>query len=131
LWQVERAFREIKSTFEIRPVYLSREDRIKGHIAVCFLAFCLQVAFLRIVRGEKKIKELSARAMLQELSELRMVHLKAKEAEYRIRTELSPVGQRHLPGRRGTRSAPRQPSSLTENNSWKCSVALENGQNHA
>ena len=47
LWQVERAFREIKSTFEIRPVYLSREDRIKGHIAVCFLAFCLQVAFLR------------------------------------------------------------------------------------
>jgi len=91
LWQVERAFREIKSTFEIRPVYLSREDRIKGHIAVCFLAFCLQVAFLRIVRGEKKLKELSARAMLQELSEVRMVHLKAKEAEYRIRTELSPV----------------------------------------
>jgi len=29
--------------------------------------------------------------MLQELSEGRMVHLKGKEAEYRIRTELSPV----------------------------------------
>ena len=91
LWKVERAFREIKSTFEIRPVYLSREDRIKGHIAVCFLAFCLQVAFLRIVRGAEKLKELSARSMLQELSEIRMVHLKAGEAEYRIRTELSPT----------------------------------------
>jgi len=91
LWKVERAFREIKSTFEIRPVYLSREDRIKGHIAVCFLAFCLQVAFLRIVRGEEKLKELSARTLLQELSEIRMVHLKAGEAEYRIRTELSPT----------------------------------------
>jgi transposase len=90
LWQVERAFREMKTTFEIRPVYLSREDRIKGHIAVCFLAFCLQVTFLRIVRGEEKLKELSARSMLQELSEVRMVHLKAGDAEYRIRTELSP-----------------------------------------
>ena len=82
LWQVERAFREIKTTFEIRPVYLSREDRIKGHIAVCFLAFCLQVTFLRIVRGEEKLKELSARSMLQELSEVRMVHLKAGDVEY-------------------------------------------------
>jgi hypothetical protein len=72
-------------------VYLSREDRIKGHIAVCFLAFFLQVTFLRIVRGEEKLKELSARSMLQELSEVRMVHLKAGEAEYRIRTELSPA----------------------------------------
>jgi len=91
LWKVERAFREIKSTFEIRPVYLPREDRIKGHIAVCFLAFCLQVAFLRVVRGAEKLKELSARSMLQDLSEIRMVHLKAREAEYRIRTELSPT----------------------------------------
>jgi transposase len=91
LWQVERAFREIKSTFEIRPVYLSREDRIKGHIAVRFLAFCLQAAFLRGVRVEEKLKDLSFRAMLQELSEVRMVHLKAGEAEYRIRTELSPA----------------------------------------
>jgi transposase len=91
LWQVERAFREIKSTFEIRPVFLSREDRIKGHIAVCFLAFCLQVAFLRIVRAEEKLKDISLRSMLQELSEVRMVHLKAGEAEYRIRTELSPT----------------------------------------
>jgi len=79
------------TTLDIRPVYLSREDRIKGHIAVCFLAFCLQVTFLRIVRGEGKLKELSARAMLQELTEVRMVHLKAGEAEYRIRTELSPA----------------------------------------
>jgi hypothetical protein len=29
--------------------------------------------------------------MLQELSEVRMVHLIAGEAEYRIRTELSPT----------------------------------------
>ena len=70
---------------------MSREDRIKGYIAVCFLAFCLQVAFLRIVRGAEKLKELTARSMLQDLSEIRMVHLKAGEAEYRIQTGLSPT----------------------------------------
>ena len=40
-----------------------------------------------------------------------------------------PRGQRHLPGRRGTRSASRQHRSLTENNSWKCSVTPKNRQN--
>jgi transposase len=89
LWKVERAFREIKSTFEIRPVYLSREDRIQGHIAVCFLAFCLQVAFRRAVQEASSLTELSFRDMMRELSEVRMVHLQAGETTYRIRTELS------------------------------------------
>jgi transposase len=88
---VERAFREIKTTLEVRPVYLPQEDRIKGLIAVCFYAFCLQVVFLRIIREEEKLKGLSARGMLKELTEVRMVHLNAGEAEYRIRMELSPT----------------------------------------
>ncbi len=91
LWKVERAFREIKSTFEIRPVYLSREDRIKGHIAVCFLAFCLQVAFRHAVQEVPALRELSFRDMMRELTEVRMVHLTAGETKYRIRTELSPA----------------------------------------
>jgi len=37
------------------------------------------------------LKELLDRSMMQELSEVRMVHLKTGEAEYRIRTELSPT----------------------------------------
>ena len=37
------------------------------------------------------MKELFDRSMMQELSEVRMVHLKTGEAEYRIRTELSPT----------------------------------------
>jgi transposase len=53
---VERGFREIKSTFQSRPDDLSRENRIEGHIAVCFLVFSLQVAFLRIVRVEEQLK---------------------------------------------------------------------------
>ena len=39
------------------------------------------------------MKELSVSAMLQELSEVRMVRLRVGEVEYRIRTELSPMAK--------------------------------------
>ena len=44
-----------------------------------------------VVRGEEKLKELSTHFMLQDLSEVRMIHMKAGEAAYRIRTEQSPT----------------------------------------
>lgn len=37
-WQIEECFRIMKTDFEARPVYLSREDRIKAHFLTCFLA---------------------------------------------------------------------------------------------
>lgn len=37
-WQIEECFRIMKSEFKARPVYLSREDRIKAHFLTCFLA---------------------------------------------------------------------------------------------
>lgn len=37
-WQIEDCFRTMKTDFEARPVYLSREDRIKAHFLICFLA---------------------------------------------------------------------------------------------
>ena len=37
-WEIERCFREMKTEFQARPVYVRREDRIKSHFLVCFLA---------------------------------------------------------------------------------------------
>lgn len=37
-WQIEDCFRNMKTDFEARPVYLNREDRIKAHFLTCFLA---------------------------------------------------------------------------------------------
>lgn len=37
-WQIEDCFRTIKTDFEARPVYLTREDRIKAHFLTCFLS---------------------------------------------------------------------------------------------
>ena len=40
-WQIERAFRTIKSFIEIRPVYHRKSDRIKAHVFVCILSLLL------------------------------------------------------------------------------------------
>jgi transposase len=38
LWYIEDSFRVTKSDLEARPVHLSREDRIKAHFLICFIA---------------------------------------------------------------------------------------------
>lgn len=40
-WEIEESFRIMKSEFDARPVYLSREDRIKAHFVTCFLALVI------------------------------------------------------------------------------------------
>lgn len=40
-WEIEESFRIMKSDFKARPVYLSRDDRIKAHFTTCFLALVL------------------------------------------------------------------------------------------
>jgi hypothetical protein len=42
LWQVEQAFRTLKTPLELRPIYHWTERRVRGHITVCFLAFTLR-----------------------------------------------------------------------------------------
>ena len=37
-WQIEDCFRTLKTDFDARPVYVSRNDRIKAHFLICFLA---------------------------------------------------------------------------------------------
>ena len=37
-WQIETCFRIMKTEFKARPVHVRRDDRIKAHFLVCFLA---------------------------------------------------------------------------------------------
>lgn len=50
-WEIEESFRLLKSDFKARPVYLSRDDRIKAHFTTCFLALIVY-RYL-----EKRLKE--------------------------------------------------------------------------
>lgn len=40
-WQIEEAFRTLKTEFRARPVYLQRDDRILAHFTTCFLALLI------------------------------------------------------------------------------------------
>lgn len=40
-WEIEESFRIMKSEFKSRPVYLSRDDRIRAHFTTCFLALII------------------------------------------------------------------------------------------
>ena len=40
-WEIEECFRIMKSEFKARPVYLSREDRIKAHFMTCFISLVI------------------------------------------------------------------------------------------
>ena len=53
-WQIENAFRIMKTDFKARPVYLKRDERIKAHFLTCFLALLLYKYLERKVnRGGK------------------------------------------------------------------------------
>ena len=49
-WEIEESFRIMKTDFEARPVFLSREDRIKAHFLICYMALLI----LRLL--EKKLE---------------------------------------------------------------------------
>lgn len=40
-WEIEESFRIMKTDFEARPVYLSREDRIRAHFLICYLSLLI------------------------------------------------------------------------------------------
>lgn len=51
-WEIEECFRIMKSEFKARPVYLSRDDRIKAHFTTCFLSLVIH-RFLERILEEK------------------------------------------------------------------------------
>ena len=70
-WQIEAAFRTMKSEFKARPVYLRNDDRINAHFLTCFLSLLI----LKII--EKKVGN--------EYSEEQILHTLRDMSVYRLR----------------------------------------------
>lgn len=87
LWQVERAFRELKSGLDLRPVYHWTERRIRGHVMVCFLALVLETALRRKLAAAQA--DVRYDDLLQHLTELRAVAIHLDGRDYLTRTELT------------------------------------------
>lgn len=56
-WQIEECFRIMKDEMRARPVYLSREDRIRAHFLICFIALLAYRVIEREVGGARTCDE--------------------------------------------------------------------------
>lgn len=86
LWRVERAFRETKSTLEVRPTFHHRDDTTIGHIVGCFLALRLEVDLQR--RLDEREVDVSWPDLMRDLGELKAVDVTLDGQLYRLRTDL-------------------------------------------
>lgn len=72
-WQIEECFRIMKTEFSARPVYVRREDRIKAHFLICYLALLIY----RLL--EKKLeKKYTCREILSTLKEMNFASLEGQ-----------------------------------------------------
>jgi len=63
LLEVERAFRTLKSSLSLRPVYHSKDDRIRSHVLICWLALLL----VRLAEVETDMSWAVIRRVMQRL----------------------------------------------------------------
>ncbi len=66
LWQVEESFRISKHDLRVRPVFLWSGNRIRAHIAICYMAFSL-VRFLQYKLKQETKANFSAERIRGEL----------------------------------------------------------------
>jgi hypothetical protein len=86
LGRVERAFRETKSTLDVRPVFHHRDDTTIGHIVGCFLALRLEVDLHR--RLDERGVDASWPDVMRDLDQVKAVEVTLDDQRYRLRTEL-------------------------------------------
>jgi len=88
LMKVERAFRTLKGTLSLRPVYHKKDDRIRSHVLLCWLALLL----VRIAENESGLTWYRLRAEMERLSIGEFVNKDGRILQY---TELTP-NQRNI-----------------------------------
>lgn len=84
LLEVERAFRTLKSSLDLRPVYHFKDERICAHVLICWLALLL----VRIIEVETGM---SWDRVRREMDRLHFVELFGKGGRVLQRTELTPL----------------------------------------
>jgi hypothetical protein len=82
LAEVERGWRDMKQVLELRPVYHRREDRIRAHVVLCWLA-------LLLVRVIETTCEESWPQLRRELEQLQLGSFRGPSGTFRQRTEIT------------------------------------------
>jgi len=53
LWRIEESFKIMKSDLDARPVFLQKEETIKGHFLICYLTVLIERIFQFKILGNK------------------------------------------------------------------------------
>lgn len=88
LLEVERAWRDLKTSLELRPVYHRKEERIRAHVLLCWLALLL-VRIAETTTGE------TWRNLRNELERMHLGTFAGPAGTSRQRTELT-AGQKQI-----------------------------------
>jgi hypothetical protein len=72
-WEIEECFRIMKSEFKARPVYLSRDDRIKAHFTTCFISLIIYRLLEKRLDGKYTCCEI-----IDGLREMNFLHAKGE-----------------------------------------------------
>lgn len=87
LLEVEDAFRETKSYLEMRPIFHQRDDRVRNHIRICFLAYWISARLGKMWKALGENREVPS--VLRELQQIRVGKLRVGNAP--LRTVLTDI----------------------------------------
>ncbi|HUX80482.1 MAG TPA: IS1634 family transposase [Alphaproteobacteria bacterium] len=82
--KIEEAFREMKSQIALRPIYLTRPERVKAHVTLCIMAYLLINSIEMILR--KAEFTLSSEELLRQVSSCRLNQVSLKNSPQRSLT---------------------------------------------
>jgi transposase len=99
LQEAERSFRDLKGTLLLRPVFHRKDDRIRAHVLICFLALVL-------VRLAETRSGATWRTTRAELGQIRQGHFQSSDGDFTQTSELT-IGQRDLHAALGVPEPPR------------------------
>ncbi len=88
LLQVERGWRDMKGALGLRPVFHYREDRIRAHVQLCWLA-------LLLIRVVENATDDTWRNVRHELDRMHLVTLSTPDGQVAQRTALT-TGQKRI-----------------------------------
>jgi len=89
LLDVERAFRTLKSTLELRPMHHRKPDRIRAHVILCWLALLL----VRVAENESGA---TWDRLRDELEQIHLVDLRSKDGRFRMASAVTPEQRKAL-----------------------------------
>ena len=107
LWIVEDAFGEVKGTLRSRPIFHWKDERIVGHLVLCFLAYLCEALMTKALREKGLVLDSPAiddniiepRALtvveaMRELHEVRAIPVRVRSTTMWVRTDISGNAQK-------------------------------------